>query len=124
GLERLPVAEQQALLAVGDDREDLLRAAYTRLACSLVAQQRYEEALQICDLVDGVHVVDQIFMRLLRNFELPSSPWIPCAAQPHAHAAFLQQGKGSAHEYLYRLQDPELAAKLVLRLYRYWDNPD
>eukprot|EP00392_Amoebophrya_sp_AT5.2_P004950 g4959.t1 len=112
GLDSLPEEEKKALLAIGDDHEDLQRAAYSRLAWSLLEKKKYEEALEVCDQVDGVnHVAEEIFLEISQNLDSQEGD-------------FLRHCRNAEHEYLYRLVDAELAASLVLRLYRSWDDTD
>lgn len=100
--------EQLALRAAGDDQEACMSAAYTQLVNALIAEGRYELALQVCD----EHLpVDSALTDKVLHLYLNS----PHAAEFDAGHELLD------HECMYRVKSHALAAQLTLDRYKRWD---
>ena len=100
--------EQLALRAAGDDQEGCMSAAYTQLVNALIAEGRYELALQVCDEhlpVDST-LTDKVLHLYLNT----------------PHTAEIEEGQELLdHECMYRVKSHALAAQLTLDRYKRWD---
>ncbi|CAJ1353080.1 unnamed protein product, partial [Effrenium voratum] len=101
--------EQLALRAAGEDLESCMSAAYTKLANALIAEGRYEVALQVCDeYLPDSDLTDKVLHLYLNS---------PHAAKKLSvvHQELLD------HECMYRVKSHALAAQLTLDRYKRWD---
>ncbi|CAE8675054.1 unnamed protein product, partial [Polarella glacialis] len=109
-LEQLGHQDQLALEAVGDDHEAGMSAAYTKLVHTMMAEQRHDEALQVCDeyLPFDSALTDQVLHLNLSS----SNDQQPKAPSPKELLD---------HECMYRVKSHTLAAQLTLERYKCWD---
>ncbi|CAE7835795.1 unnamed protein product, partial [Symbiodinium necroappetens] len=111
---KLDPEDQLALQAAGDDQEASMSAAFTKLVNALIAEERYEVALQACDeyLPVDSDLTDQVLHLYLKS----SHQQPPSGSHDSAvHRELLD------HECMYRVKGHTLAAQLTLDRYKRWD---
>eukprot|EP00930_Biecheleria_cincta_P026103 TRINITY_DN18459_c0_g2_i1.p1 TRINITY_DN18459_c0_g2~~TRINITY_DN18459_c0_g2_i1.p1 ORF type:complete len:2313 (-),score=520.95 TRINITY_DN18459_c0_g2_i1:320-6796(-) len=111
--QKLAPEDKLALEAVGNDQEEGLSAAYTKLVHALIAEQRHEMALQICDeyLPIDSELTDQVVHLYLNS---------PHSAYKGRSAAVVHVELPD-HECMYRVKANAIAAQLTLDRYKRWD---
>ena len=104
----LTADDLHVLSAVGTDEEEACSAAYMKLARSLVAEGKYEEALLVCDthLPLGSALVEEV-VDLYLQAGVPSG-----AKDDVSHPDY---------ECVERVRDTRACAQITLRKYKHWD---
>lgn len=111
---KLDPEDQLALQAAGDDQEASMSAAFTKLVNALIAEERYEVALQACDeyLPVDSDLTDQVLHLYLKS---PHEQAPSGSHESAVHRELLD------HECMYRVKGHTLAAQLTLDRYKRWD---